>query len=233
MRLRDFERMIREMVREIPVEFLAGVTEVAVLPASRPHPAREGVYTLGECESVAVGDVAVEDAAGGMPARIVLYYGSFEALARERDDFDWQAEAWETLTHELRHHLEWNAGEAGLEEFDLAAEENFARHDGEGRDPAFFLGGESVGQDAWRIDDDVFLDNVVRRMPTEARFHWAGHEWTVLLPEDARLPAWISVRGVDDPPPGDLVLVFRKRPGWRDLLFPPSITRLEGEARHA
>lgn len=226
--------MVQRMVAEIPAEFLAGVTEVAVLPAARAHPSRGGVYTLGECETVAVGDIAAEPAGGrGMLARIVLYHGSFAALARDREAFDWQGEAWETLTHEIRHHLEWNAGEAGLEDFDLAAEANFARHDGEGRDPAFFLGGEPVGEGAWRIDDDVFLDRVVRRMPREASFLWAGTTWAVSLPREARLPAWVSVRGVDGPPPGDLILVFRRRPGWRDLLFPPSIARLEAEARRS
>ncbi len=231
MRLRDFDRMVQTMVREIPGEFLRDVTEVTVSRAARPHPSREGVFTLGECETIAVGNVAVEGAGGEVPARIILYHGSFEALARGRGNFDWEAEAWETLTHEIRHHLEWNAGEARLEEFDMAAEENFARHDGEGRDPAFFLGGEPVGEGAWRIDDDVFLDHVVRRVPRSARFHWAGATWTMPLPEGTRLPAWVSVQGVDDPPPGELVLVFRRRPGWRDLLFPPSITRLTGKAR--
>ena len=58
---------------------------------------------------------------------MVLYHGSFAALARVNGGLDWREEAWETLTHELRHHLEWRARAPDLEELDWAVEQNFAR----------------------------------------------------------------------------------------------------------
>ena len=48
---------------------------------------------------------------------IVLYYGSFAALA-EREEWtqeDWEDELWETFSHEFTHHMEGLAGERGLE----------------------------------------------------------------------------------------------------------------------
>ena len=74
-------------------------------------------------------------------------------------DFDWRQEAWETLTHELRHHLEWRARAPDLEEFDWAAEQNFARQDGEPFDPLFYRSGEKVAEGVYRLDDDFFLEH--------------------------------------------------------------------------
>ncbi len=42
----------------------------------------------------------------GLGRHIALFYGSFAALAADHPDFDWEGEIWETLLHELRHHLE-------------------------------------------------------------------------------------------------------------------------------
>jgi hypothetical protein len=151
-------------------------------------------------------------------SRIVLYHGSFLALARLRQGFDWRAEAWETLTHELRHHLEWRARAPDLEAFDRAAEHNFARQDGEPFDPLFHLDGEPAGAGRYRVDDDVFLDVVVDAPPAEHRFLWQGRAYRVVPPPEATLPAFLTVEGVADPPEGDLMLVLRRKPGLRDLL---------------
>ena len=63
-----------------------------------------------------------------LQSRVVLYHGSFAALARIGPGFDWREETWETLSHELRHHLEWRANVAVLEAYDWAAEQNFCRN---------------------------------------------------------------------------------------------------------
>src|SRR5688572_3544315 len=141
--------MIDRMVEEIPAHYREGIATVDVSPRTVSHPERAGIYTMGECISLEV------NAADDQPSsRVVLYHGSFAALAGERDDFDWQTEAWETLTHELRHHLESRARERGLEEYDRAAEEGFARADAEPYDPLFYLGGERVAPDTFQVDDD-------------------------------------------------------------------------------
>ena len=41
------------------------------------------------------------------------------------------------------------------------------------------------------------------------------------VPPDATLPAFLTVEGVDEPPPGELVLVLRRRPSLSALLRRP------------
>ncbi len=134
--------------------------------------------------------------------------------------FDWQDEALETLTHELRHHLEWRARAPDLEDFDWAVEQNFARQDGEAFDPAFYLSGAPVGDDAWRVEDDVFLDRIVGAVPGAVPVRWGGREYQVPVPAEASLPAFLILEGVADPPAGELVLVVRRKPGMLALLRP-------------
>ncbi|HXE57784.1 MAG TPA: metallopeptidase family protein [Gemmatimonadales bacterium] len=219
MRLADFEAMVRRMTDEIPPHFLDGVAEIVVSPRTVPHPVRGEIYTLGECIPL-----WPDEAEGGLlRSRIVLYHGSFAALARRREDFDWRQEAWETLTHELRHHLEWRARAPDLEALDRAAEENFARQDGDPFDPAFYLDGESPAPGVFQVEDDYFLDRVVRRVPREVELEWHGRRYRVVPPPDTTLPAFLTVEGVEEPPPGELVLVLRRKPGVRDLFRRPVV----------
>lgn len=214
MRLDDFRALVRRLGAEIPPDFLDGVAEVVVSPRTLPHPTRADIYTLGECIPLHAGDEP-----DAVQSRIVLYHGSFAALARLTPGFDWRQEAWDTLTHELRHHLEWRARAPDLEEFDRAAEENFARQEGEAFDPLFFLAGEHPAPGVHHVDDDWFLDRVVRRLPERVVFAWHGREYVADVPPGASLPAFLRVvEGVVEPPPGDLVLVCRRRPGLLDLL---------------
>jgi hypothetical protein len=212
-RLADFEAMIRRMAAEVPEEYLDGVAEVQVSRATLPHPDRAEIYTLGECIPLP----ALEADPEVIQSRIVLYHGSFRALAALDPGFDWRDEAWETLTHELRHHLEWRASAPDLEALDEAAEANFARHDGEPFDPLFYLDGERVAENVYRIDHDYFLDHLVRKAPERLAFRWHGRPFEVRPPAGASLPAFLSVAGVTEPPPGELVLVLRPAPRLRDL----------------
>jgi hypothetical protein len=214
MRLTDFEAMIRRLCSEVPPDFLDGVVEVVVSPRTVPHPERAEIFTLGECVPL---PVHLGSGVDGVQSRIVLYHGSFAALAQLQEAFDWRQEAWETLTHELRHHLEWRAHAPDLEDFDWAVEHNFARHDGEAFDPTFFLSGEILREGVYRIEDDVFIDRIVRSVPPTVTFEWEGHRYDIPVPEGAELPCYLSVDGISDSPPGDLVVVLRRKPGVRDL----------------
>jgi hypothetical protein len=221
MRLADFEVLIRRIAGEVPAEFLAGIAEITVSPRTVPHPHRADIYTLGECIPIPTADTASSE---GLQSRIVLYHGSFAALAAMHEAFDWREEAWETLTHELRHHLEWRARVPALEAFDHAVEQNFARQDGEPFDPLFHLDGEPAGEAAFRVEDDVFLDRVLADPPVAATVQWRGRSYRVDLPAGLTLPAFITLDGIAEAPEGDLVLVLRRKPGLRDLLKsqPPS-----------
>jgi Zincin-like metallopeptidase len=217
MRQSDFESMVTRMAGDVPREFLDGVADIVVSPRALPHPERPGIFTLGECIPLAGAPDAGPE---GIRSRIVLYHGSFAALAKVTPGFDWREEAFETLTHELRHHLEWRARAPDLEELDWAVEQNYARHDGEAFDPVFYLSGAPVGDDTWRVEDDVFLDRIVGATPGEVPVRWAGRDYLVPVPAEASLPAYLVLDGVLDAPPGELVLVLRRKPGMLALLRP-------------
>ena len=221
MRLADFEIMVRQLCKEVPTHFLDGIAEVVVSPRTVPHPDRTEIFTLGECVPL---PVQVGTGSDGIQSRIVLYYGSFAALAQSQDEFDWHQEAWETLTHELRHHLEWRAQAPDLENLDWAVEHNFARQDGEPFDSSFYLSGEVLPDGTYLVEDDVFIEQIVRSAPPDLVLRWRGKAYQLAIPEATRLPCFLTVEGVMDPPVGDLVLVLRRKPGVRDLFLAPEVS---------
>jgi predicted Zn-dependent protease with MMP-like domain len=212
-----FEAMVREMCQEIPPDYFDGITEVVVSPRAVPHPVHGDVFTLGECIPLAMAGEGPE----AIQSRVVLYHGSFRALAEEAPDFDWREEAWQTLTHELRHHVEWRARRDDLEALDRAAEHNFARQRGDAFDPLFHLDGEAAAEGVYHVEDDWFLDREVRRVPPATEVRWHGRRYRVALPDQATLPAFVTLDGVRDPPPGELLLVLRRKARLRDLFRPP------------
>lgn len=107
-----FQQTIEEMVQEIPRRFLKGLQGVHVLEEERPEEGYRDVWRMGEYL-----DPGPEDFLGageGLGRHIALYYGSFLRIAEADPDFDWEDEIWETLTHELRHHVESLAGDMSL-----------------------------------------------------------------------------------------------------------------------
>ena len=224
MNLIDFETMVRRLAGDVPDHFLEGVSEISVAPSMLPHPTRADIYTLGEC----IPDPLSEDATlQDLRSRIVLYHGSFQALAGGDPGFDWEEEAYQTLTHELRHHLEWRARTDALEDFDRAAEENFARHDGEEFDPLFFLGGEEIVENVYQVDDDFFLDRIVRQVPPSLDFEWHGARYRAELPPGVTLPAYLVLADLKEPPPGEVVLVLRRKPSILDLFRRLDVEEIE------
>ena len=214
MHLDSFRAVVKRFSGEIPAHYLDGIAAIDVSPRTVLHPVRLGVFTLGEC-------IPLHGEGSEILSRVVLYHGSFVALARERDDFDWREEAWETLLHELRHHLEWRANTEALEAYDAAAEENFARHEVRRFDPLFYQAGEALDEGVFRVDDDVFLEFVVPAAPEQWEFAWRGARYRVPVPPGP-LPRYLILDGVAHPPDGDLVAVFRTKPRFWDLFRPPS-----------
>lgn len=120
MTFEEFRDLVAELVDEVPEEFLRGLQGVHVLPQAKLEEGweDEDVYRMGEYL-----DPGPEHFLGGQPGlgrHIAIYYGSFKAIADADPDFDWEEEAWETLTHELRHHVESLAGEDLLVQEDMA-----------------------------------------------------------------------------------------------------------------
>jgi hypothetical protein len=220
-RRRDFEAMVRRMARELPEGFLAGIIAIEVTGKTVPHPVRAGIYTLGECLPH---DFGGPDEGAALRSTVYLHYGSFAALGRLDSGFAWREEAWETLTHEVRHHLEWRARVPELEKLDDAAEANYARHDGEPFPPLFHLDGERVAPGVTKVEDDVFQDAMLDAKAwqqaggTSWPVTWHGRAYRVRLPAPLPDILFLTVTGVEPAPAGDLVLVVRRRPGARDLL---------------
>ena len=227
MRRRDFEAMVRGMIRDLPAEFREGIVEIEVTPKRVPHPVRAGIYTMGECVPHVFG--APGDEGAQLRSTIYLHHGSFAALAAGDASFDWRHETWETLTHEVRHHLEWRANEAALEAFDDAVEADYARQEGEPFDPLFFQGGERVAPGVTKVEDDVFLDLPLGRRAwrraggTSLEFGWHGRTYRIALPDRVPDVLFITVDGVEPEPAGELVLVVRRKPGWRDVFRRPDV----------
>ena len=96
------------MAEEFPEEFYAGLNGgISLLPDEKPDPEFPPgeMYILGEyCDDQ-------------MGRYILLYYGSFAALAEKEHwtEEDWEEELYTTLAHEFTHHIEGLAGERGLD----------------------------------------------------------------------------------------------------------------------
>ena len=222
MRLDDFQSLVERLLKEVPSSYLDGVVAVEVSPKTVPHPVRGDIYTLGEC-------IPLDWSGNGadLQSRVVLYHGSFAALARIGPGFDWREETWETLSHELRHHLEWRANVAALEAYDWAAEQNFARQEGAAFDAAFYRSGEELALGVYKVDDDVFVEGEGKREES-ATFIWHGQRYRVALGPDAKRPVFVTVAGLAEPPPGDVVVVVRRKPSvwdvWRATPAPSVLT---------
>jgi hypothetical protein len=119
----EFKAALAEMVDEIPGEFLRELQGVHALPEVKLEPDFHEVYRLGEYL-----DPGPENFLGGgegLGRHVALYHGSFARIAEEDPSFDWEDELWETLTHELRHHVESLAGDVSLIEDDLERDRAF------------------------------------------------------------------------------------------------------------
>ncbi len=222
----EFDHLIRGMMADMPEEYLHGVAGIDISPRAVPHPVHAGIFTLGECIPLP----ATDDSPEGIQSRIVLYHGSFRALASMRDDFDWKGEAWETLTHEIRHHLEWKARVPDLEAYDDACEQNFARQEGDPFDPMFYRGGERLAEGVFKVEEDVFLERRLVRLPPEITVAWHGREHRVRIPRGLSLPLFLSLEGLEPDPSGEVVLALHRRSLLGALFRPRPVTQEVAEA---
>lgn len=242
MKLREFEALAAEYWAEIPDDYKHGIDRVRVLPRAKPHDELPEVWTLGEC----VTEAYPSDFGGPETTRsaIVLYHGSFSRLADQDEAFDWEDELWETITHELRHHLESLAAEDALEDVDYAADENFKRQDGAPFDPFFHRSGEPVDSEDTPeliIDGSLVSDLACRRVegdwffevtrPADAAPHgravleWVGARHAFELPVTTSDVTFVLLGAGFEPEPVSghrvdevaIVLVRRASP-WRAAL---------------
>jgi hypothetical protein len=212
----EFEHRAWEEWERIPAEYRAGIDGLRIERTARPHAGLPDVYTLGEC----VTESYPSEFGGPETTRslVVLYYGSFFRLARQDDEFDWEVELWETLTHELQHHLESLARDDSLIDMDYAADENYRRYQGEPFDPLFFRHGVPDAGGWLRVEDEFFLEQARTPAP-QATFVWHGRSYRVAVPADpADVLILTIVDGVPDAP-GALHVVLVQRTGWLETLL--------------
>lgn len=203
---------------------------------ARPHPELPDIFTLGECLTEAW--PSEWQGPETLRSMVVLYWGSFRNLARLDPDFDWEGELWETLTHELRHHLESLAAEDQLEGVDYALDEGFKRSEGLDFDPWYYQRGDRAGPDAYRVEEQAFVEQTWAEDAFEAAgeltFEWGGRQWAVPRPDRLGDVHFVWVEGVVEPP-GTLELVLvRRRSWWEDVKRVLGASRpevLESEAR--
>lgn len=224
MKYRAFERAARAAYDEIPEPYLEGIDGLVVRREAPAHPTLPEVYTLGECLT----EEHLSDYGGPDTTRsvIALYWGSFRAVAAKTPDFDWEGEIWETLTHELRHHLESLAGDAALEGVDYAADQTFQRRDGLDFDPWYWQHGESLGGGAYAVEGDHYVEQLWSERDFEAadalELTWQGVHYRLQRPATLGDVHFVWSRVL--PERVELVLV-RKRSWWED------VRRLVGASR--
>ncbi len=219
MRYAEFEREAARVWEGIPDLYRSGVDGLVLKRDRLPHPAIPDVYTLGEC----VTESYPSDWAGPETVRsvLVLYYGSFRALADLDPDFDWGYEIWETVTHELKHHLEWLALEDSLEELDYAVDENFKRLNGEPFDPYFYRSGEPTAPGVYQAERDVFLEIELERGADPGpriEFDWGRRRYAVPTPAELGEVSFLQVVEGVDTGEAELCLVVVRPRGWLDQL---------------
>jgi len=198
MDLAHFETRARAMWEEVPDRFLDGVDGLVVSPDTASDPERPNVRTLGEC----ITDVYPSDWQGPETVRslLVLYHGSFVAVASDRPSFDWDGELWETITHELRHHLESLADEDALEGVDYALDHEARRYAGEPFDPLYYRWGERRADGMFQVEKGWYLEiEQAESAPAPLRFEWAGGLFETLAPATGADIAFLDVYFPDRP----------------------------------
>ena len=212
----EFSRLAQEAFQSVPEVYREGVEGVTTVESVETHPEFPGVFTMGECVTQAF--YSEWQGPETTRSRVMLYYGSFCKMAADDPDFDWEGELWETLTHELQHHLESLANEDALEALDYAMDESFKRERGEPFDPWYFQWGEPVGEGAYRVEDEVYIERVLTAEEferlEEIEFIWKDQSYRLPRPQELGDVHFIVVDGTE--PYVQVVLV--RRASWRQRL---------------
>jgi hypothetical protein len=193
-----FEARAHEMWEEIPAAFREGIDGVVVREEAEAHPQYPGLHTMGMCFT----EPYPSGYAGPDTTRsyLALYWGSFREIAAQDEDFDWEGELWETITHELRHHLEALADDDTLGGVDHAVEEGFKRSEGEPFDPWYWQSGILLAPGVYEVESDLYLESRWREEAFQQvetlEFEWGGARWSIPRPEELGDLHWVWIHGV-------------------------------------
>lgn len=184
----DFATFDKEALRlweSIPPRFREGVAALCIEENAHADAEFPDVLLMGECMS----DASALVPGAPVQSLIYLYYGSFAKIAAREPTFDWDGELWETLTHELQHHLEWRAGYDALGDEDDLQRENLARRDGRPFQRDYYRKGARLDTGVYTVDGDLFLEYAVPRKDwTQLREQAVSLEWAGLVATFGPLP---------------------------------------------
>jgi len=204
----EFEARARSEWDRIPGEFKEGVDGLVVERGTKAGTAGSDTWTLGEC--LTENYPSDYDGPDSVRSEVVLYWGSFHQLARTDPEFDWEQEIWETLTHELRHHLESLARESALDSVDAGLAQHYRRMDGATFDPYYYRCGEERGH-GWFTLEDVWFCEIPHAEPGRVEFDWSGKRYGVRFRETGADILFLEVIGGVERAPGSLSLVVLRR----------------------
>ncbi len=231
-----FEARAHAMWEEIPEIYREGIDGIVVRPEVEAHPDHDDYFTLGMCftEPYPSGYMGPDSTR----SIVAIYYGSFAKLAERSPHFDWEEELWETITHELRHHLEFLAEDDALEGLDYAMEETYKRGQGEEFDPWYYQYGIPLAPGIFRVEYDVYLEQrwseAELREAGRVEFEWDGSLWAFAAPEELGDVHYVWMEGVEAGGGWVQVVLVRQRPLMERLkgLFGSSpLDLLESEAQ--
>ena len=212
----DFSRAAQKAFKNIPDIYREGVDGVTTVEATETHPELPDFVTLGEC--LTHGHISDWQGPETTRSRVMLYYGSFRHMAENDPDFDWEAELWETLTHELQHHLESLADEDALEALDYGMDEAFKRERGEPFDPWYYQWGEALGAGVFLVDGDVYIERELTAGEFDGLdaldFAWEHKNYRTPRPETLGDIHFVVVHGIES----HIQIVLIQRATWRERL---------------
>jgi hypothetical protein len=194
-----FEETAHRMWAEIPDLYKEGIDGIVVKREAEVHPEHDDYYTLGMCytEPYPSGYMGPDTTR----SFLALYWGSFRALSDRHPGFSWEEELWETITHELRHHLEFLAEDDALEGLDYALEQSYYRGQGDPFDPWYYQSGLPLAPGVFRVEYDVYIEQWwTPEELTEAErleFDWDGRRWAIPTPEELGDLHYIWIHGLD------------------------------------
>lgn len=235
MRFDEFEEAAHRMWGEIPPVYKEGIDGIVVKQEAESHPDHDDYFTLGMCltEPYPSGYMGPDTTR----SFLALYWGSFRELAERNPQFHWEEELWETITHELRHHLEFLAEDDALEALDYALEQTYHRGQGEDFDPWYFQSGLPLAPGVYRVEYDVYIEQ--SWTPEElaeaeaVEFGWDGGRWRIPSPEELGDLHYIWLHGLDAGGGWVQLVLARKQSFWekaRRALRKEPLALLESEA---
>ena len=180
----EFIETANRMWERVPDAYKEGVDGLVVRREEETHPDYDDLFTLGTCftEPYPSG----YDGPESIRSTLALYYGSFRAVEGFDPDFDWEGEIWETMTHELRHHLEFLVEQDALGGVDYAVEQAHRWQEGLDFDPWYFQSGLAVLPGVYRVETEIYIEQRWRQSAFDRadaiEFEWGDRRWRVGRP---------------------------------------------------